>query len=736
MDNIEETIGKTQPKKQRHLLLFGLAAMAIIFLGAAAYIFFVLSPGRSQSPNVDPLPLGEAPQALRLTVLESGIVSLSSRQLAQTRLPVESVSADTLKLTRDGEDVPFYVALNDNNEATIYFYAQAVTDTLEAPAVYWLAPGEGQPMAEVEAGPVDETAATSGQRHQRWEENEIFLAQAHGDDVWLGKLLFAPSSLDIPLENIQPTGGEGFLTVRIWSNNQAPPEPDHHVELLLNGEKLLDSYWEGIKQETISTTLPVGLLQPTANVLTINAPGDTGAAGEALYIDWVEIQYEGQLQANDGVLSFESEAASFEATGFSDQALVFDITDPHAPMALTGVDVSGETVRLSSSGAGERGENRTYYIADEAQMVQPQISLVPMREPLTAEDRGADYIAIVADVEGFDEALAPLIAHRQQGGMSVTAVPLSQVFDEFGYGRRTPEAIRDFLAYANAEWQPAPHYVLLVGDASYDINNFTNGENTNILPTYLVFTEFAGYVASDTWFTIFDEETLTPGMAIGRFPAQTAEQLEIMVSKTVAYETESDQEWLSRALLVADDEPAFDEASEDLAQELSIIGYETQKLYMSENEDIHDSIVSALNQGVGIINYVGHGSIQVWGDESVFDAEDAEILINGQRLPIFTTFTCLNGYFNHPEVNALAETLLWAEDGGVVASVAPSGRSLTSQQLPLAEGFFQSLFNGDAITLGDALYLSKVNSSGDDNLHDVIHTFNLLGDPALHFQTP
>jgi hypothetical protein len=320
--------------------------------------------------------------------------------------------------------------------------------------------------------------------------------------------------------------------------------------------------------------------------------------------------------------------------------------------------------------------------------------------------------------------------------MAVTAVPLSQIYDEFSYGRQSPEAIRDFLAYAVAEWQPVPRFALLVGDASYDIYNFSGGENKNILPTYLVYTEFAGYVASDTWFTIFDDETLTPEIAIGRFPVQNVEQLETLVNKTIAYEEAADQEWLSRALLVADDEASFDIASEELADELNIIGYQTQKLYMTEKEDIHDDIVSALNQGVGIINYIGHGSIQVWGDETVFEAEDAEILINGQRLPIFTTFTCLNGYFNHPEIDALAEALLWAEDGGVVAAVAPSGRSLTSQQQPLAEVFFQSLFNGDAATLGEAMLLSKTAGADTAGLRDVIHTFNLLGDPALHFQLP
>ena len=133
---------------------------------------------------------------------------------------------------------------------------------------------------------------------------------------------------------------------------------------------------------------------------------------------------------------------------------------------------------------------------------------------------------------------------------------------------------------------------------------------------------------------------------------------------------------------------------------------------------------------------MGHGSIEVWGDERVFQAEDAEILINGERLPIFTTFTCLNGYFNHPDVNALAETLIWAKDGGVVAAVAPSGRSLTSQQLPLADVFYRGLLSGEAGTLGEALRLAKLAGSADEFLSDVIHTFNLLGDPALGFHPP
>jgi hypothetical protein len=264
-----------------------------------------------------------------------------------------------------------------------------------------------------------------------------------------------------------------------------------------------------------------------------------------------------------------------------------------------------------------------------------------------------------------------------------------------------------------------------------------NGVNPNLLPTRLIFTEFAGYVASDTWFTVpGGEAPPSPITALGRLPAQSATDLADMVGKTLAYETSSSPDWSARALLVADDERQFDEASNALALVLDGAGYTTEQLHMTEREEIGPDILAALNSGVGLVNYVGHGSVGVWGDERVLQTADAATLTNSGRYPIFVTFTCLNGYFNHPEVDALAEALMRAPDGGIVASVAPSGRSLTTQQRPIADAFYDLLLSGQAATVGEALQRAKSGSAGDPFFNDVIHTFNLLGDPALQFQHP
>jgi hypothetical protein len=420
----------------------------------------------------------------------------------------------------------------------------------------------------------------------------------------------------------------------------------------------------------------------------------------------------------------------------TEDILVFDITDPASPATLANVEVANG---VASFRGGESGQDNTYLLLDTESVSEPRMDLVPEWETLKSAENGADYIAIVPSVEGFEQALRPLLEHRREQGLRVMSISLDQVFDEFAYGRRTPQAIRDFLEYATTTWEkPAPQFAVLVGDATYDIYDFTGGKNKNTLPTQLVHTEFAGLVASDTWFTIFDEQVPAPQLAIGRLPAQNADQLATIVDKTIAYETQSSEErdWISRALLVADDEPRFDQTSDLLNEGLEAMGYTTQKLYMTENEDIHDAIISAMNHGVGILNYVGHGGVEVWGDEIVLKADDAEILENGVRLPVFTTFTCLNGYFNHPTSDALAETLLWAENGGVVAAIAPSGRSFTSQQEPLADSFYNYLMHGESLTLGEALLRAKEDASGDADLLEVIHTFNLLGDPALRFILP
>ncbi len=140
--------------------------------------------------------------------------------------------------------------------------------------------------------------------------------------------------------------------------------------------------------------------------------------------------------------------------------------------------------------------------------------------PLRISGRGADYLAIVADEPGFMAALAPLLAYREEEGLQVTAVSLAQIASEFGDGTADPQAIRDFLAYTVENWQPAPQFILLVGDATSD--GQASGTGQNLLPTYLLEAEDGSVAASDSWYTSFE---VPATLSIGRFPVQTTDTI-------------------------------------------------------------------------------------------------------------------------------------------------------------------------------------------------------------------
>ncbi|MCB8945028.1 MAG: hypothetical protein H6658_14855 [Ardenticatenaceae bacterium] len=720
---------------RRIYILMTLAGLTLVFLGAAAYSLWNWQKA-TERLNESILPAAgiaaadvltiDTPQALRLTVNETGIATITARQLQLAKLPFNELSAETIRLTRAGKPVPFYVA-GEGENAALYFYAQAVTNTLDAPMVYLLSPGQGVAMAQKTAVPQTEGDPT-GFFHFVWEEDENFLAEEADGDLWLGPLLLAPRRWNLSLVDVQANGGPAQLSVRLWSSTEDAPDPDHHVEVMVNGRQMASWYWDGIRHQTLSVILPEGELQPDYhNLITINVPGDTGAAGEAFYIDWIYLKYTGHLDAAFTPLEFSSDAQTIRIDNAPNPLLIFDITNHKQPVVLTGY--RHEANQINAAG---RGEGASYIALNPTEALHPSLSAMPQRETTLQEaGRGADYLVIVADGYGFEEVLQPLLAYRAEQGLQVTAVSLSQIYDEFSYAQQSPTAIRRFLTYAAANWQPAPRFVLLVGDASYDLHNLTNGKNRNLLPTTYVGTRQGHFVASDAWYTAD-----VPQIAIGRFPVQTAVQLHALVQKTIAYETASTADWNQLALLVADDEPKFDLVSDDIATQLHDNGYQTHKLYMTENDNIHYNIISTLNQGVGLVNYMGHGGATMWGDEAVLRTEDAAMLANADRLPIFTTFTCSNGDFAHPQTDSLAESLLWVDGGGVVAAIAPSGRAMIEQQLPLSEMFYAHLLGDGRQTLGGVLTAVRQATSSDPTQADIMQTINLLGDPALRLKRP
>ncbi|MEZ4594935.1 MAG: C25 family cysteine peptidase [Chloroflexota bacterium] len=440
----------TKPSHYHKMLaLFG--GLTLLFLSAAALTLWADSVPPTDADRAlhrRPSALRDIPEFINLTISETGIAAITTEDLRPFNWQLSTFSHETMNLTRQGEPIPYFI---DDDGQTMFFLAEAITTSLMAPAVYQLSLGAGLPMSEREAAGTGR-GSNRGTFRAVWEENSNFLAQTGSSDPWLGRLLLAPNAWDFSLTGIQPSGGRGRLILSVWSSTASFSNPDHHLQVALNGRQLEDWVWDGIRYTTTTVDLPRGLLQPDGrNVLNLTSPGDISASGEAIYVDRIELLYEGVLQAGQGQFWFSSTASTLTIQNADENFLLFDVSNRQQPVILTNATQAGPDLLFAAGG------NARYYGLNRDEAIRPSFSNgLIAKQALRQAERGADYIVIYPNDANFAAALQPLLAYRASQGLRVTAVPLEQIFAEFGYGQQDASAIRAFLSYAQANWQPPP----------------------------------------------------------------------------------------------------------------------------------------------------------------------------------------------------------------------------------------------------------------------------------------
>ncbi len=138
-----------------------------------------------------------------------------------------------------------------------------------------------------------------------------------------------------------------------------------------------------------------------------------------------------------------------------------------------------------------------------------------------------------------------------------------------------------------------------------------------------------------------------------------------------------------------------------------------------------DELLRQLNDGQLLVNYMGHGSTEVWAGGKLLTSADARVLTNGDRLPVVVAMNC-NGFFHDLYTESLAEALLKAPQGGAVAVWASSGLTGPHQQAVMNQALIDALFGEKRLTLGEATKRAKALTGG----RDVQRTWLLFGDPT------
>ncbi|GAB4321101.1 MAG: hypothetical protein Kow00127_13490 [Bacteroidales bacterium] len=251
-----------------------------------------------------------------------------------------------------------------------------------------------------------------------------------------------------------------------------------------------------------------------------------------------------------------------------------------------------------------------------------------------------------------------------------------------------------------------------------------------------------------------------PDITVGRFSANSADQVTVQVNKVIQYEKYPDMSgsWYTSALGVASNQGPGDDNELDY-EHIDNIWNNKLDPYTYENfSSAYDPtgtaqmVASAINSGVAIINYCGHGSETSWGSTGFSNSHIAN-LTNGDKLPIIFSVACVNGAFTGNS-DCFAEAWLKKENGGAVATVMstinqpwdPPMRGEDYFDDILTGGYDYSQYPGQngittdelRTTIGsivfNGLVLMTTESSGSSDW-ETAKTWHLFGDPSMQVRT-
>jgi hypothetical protein len=664
---------------------------------------------------------------------EGGLYAVSFEDALPDRL--RGVSTARLRLTRLGKDVAFHVEpdpLRFTPGSVLYFLSEGGSlSAYTNEAVYELAVGSRGTAMPVVSSPPAGDGSTEALARRSFELNRYYVSGLlDAPDIWLWDSFpsGAPAkSFTFSLSGLAPSRDPATLSVDLQGATDFDAFPDHHVRISVNGSLVAEASWDGKTARRVEALLFPGTLHEGDNSLAIENVADTPAASSLVYLDRFSLDYPHALTAERG--RFEASfglGGSATVTGLGPASLLLDTTND-APRWL----VSSAAGPSGLSFAAEAGHR---YLA-----VSPEALLKPtVRWPsLTADDlrsthNQADYLLIAP--RELLSAAAPLVELREEQGLRARAVPLEEVYDSFGYGEKSPEAIRDFIAFAWHHWtSPAPRYVLLLGDATFDPKDYARTGVRDLLPVS-IFRSTWMWTASDSTYASVNGDDDLPDLAIGRLPAASLEQAQTLVRKLVDFER-AGFDPQAPAVLVADDPDKagdFETDSDDIAAG-PLAGVPTEKIYLGRlgTTQTRSEILSAFDRGVSLMSYVGHGGITLWATENVLASEDLAKLTPQARQPLLFTMNCLNGYFFAPAFDSLAEALVKAENKGAIAAVAPSGLSLDSPAHLYHEALLAEITSGQRARLGDAILAAQGDYAATGAFPELLRLYNLLGDPAM-----
>jgi hypothetical protein len=670
--------------------------------------------------------LANDPSAIKFNVRTDGWYRVEAADLAQ--FGFQSELTTDWKLFADGIEQPIRI----NADGSIEFHGRGSESFYSDARVYWLTRivGVGKRINRVSQS-FNKSAQNGWSRTIAERKDRVLRAPGvlNGErENWYAGFAYSVAlNQTLNLSEIATESGE---TATLSVDLQGVGGVAHSVAVILNGVEVGRIDYNYTERNEWSITLPLARLVEGANTVSLRSQ----VSSDLSLLEAVRISYPRRLKAENNRLSFKTAARQkVKLKGFtSPNVRIFDFTNEENTMEF------GSKSRLETDGtytftfdSGSSARILTAQTAD-TQPIRAYPLMLNEASNLRDTANGAKFIIIGhRDIFGH---LQQLRQKRETEQLTTKLVDITDIYDEFNHGKKSAEAIREFLRYAKEHWSVKPDYVMIAGDASVDPRNYSGlgGDTKDIVPTMFVDTWNLEAV-TDEMLVDFDGDSIGE-IAIGRLPYRTLEELGAMTEKINLTNSMSLSEINNRGVVFVSDAPQgydFAAASRNIASALpgSVVpGYIDRG--SQDSTVVKNMIMERINSGAVVVNYFGHGQVYNWTNGNIFRNTDAPNLNNIKRPSLMTMVACLNGAFAETNLESLAEAVMKTPTGGAFAVWSASASNTADAQELLAKEYHQRVFSG--MRLGDAARETKMTTY----MTDIRRTYIFFGDPTQRIVRP
>lgn len=746
-----------------------------------------------------PLPLLACSGQLHIELEHAGVYALDHAAIAAAQPALADCAAADLLLTQGGKDVPIRVVTRGERFADgdhIEWIGQPLHgpeswyDAFSVNNVYLLgsAPGAHARMRDAEA---TERGRAALQRVLHVEQENLMIRldqtqQKPGEepDVWQWAKLTQvdphpfEAHFDLPDLDAHAASMKLSLAFRGLSDIIPPLKEkdrrpdDHFVEVAVNGHALAPISWNGRDEMRRELEIAITSLKARDNVLTLHVPKrplpwmPSMAAVDVVMFNWMESRYpiDGDLDA--GAQPFSARDGASQAPQLAYRGEGVPVLYGNDGVRRTGQPLGAGRYLFAPAAAGIE-----LFPAMDGKFARPVALRAVADRDWRDATNGYDYL-IVAHPTLID-AIRPLAAFHERRGLKVAVLDVNAVYDQFNHGITHPQAIRNLVETAQRQWTRKPRFLLLVGDASFDIRHDTYNDlnyakwtdqellfpghfgavpgsqykekpgklaDRNLIPTWQ-YPSPEGQSASDNWYGAMGDDW-HPVVAVGRFPVVQPAEVKAIVDKTIAYvSTPQLGAWRRDVMFITDEIDSFKQASDEIASALGKDGFLADKVYASPLESANAAHQTAIHEGIDegrlLVHFIGHGGRYIWRtgppdlhkNADLFTLDDVSTLKANARLPMVLSMTCYSAPFDNPTEDSIGERFLREPGKGAIAVFAASWRNSPSPAY--SKAVVHELLEPGA-TIGEAIVRAK-KSSNDRTL---VEMYNLLGDPAVVLERP